>query len=122
MTSFLYIGAGGALGACLRHGMTLWFGNATWATLSVNVLGSFVLGGITAWALARNWPGEAALWLFFATGLLGAFTTFSAFSRETTHFLLDGQVIRGLGYMAANLCGAVGAFAVALLLVRRLLA
>ena len=87
------------------------------ATLLVNVIGSLFLGLLSAWAIERS--TSPALWLFIGVGVLGAFTTFSAFSRETIIMLIDGAVVRGLAFVGANLIGAIGAFALGFLLLRR---
>ena len=123
--SFLIIGLGGAIGACLRYATSLAFAplgaeGAALATLCVNVLGSLLLGLLTAWALER--PLSPTIWWFFGVGILGAFTTFSAFSRETVLMLLDGAFVRSLSYVGANLIGSVGGFALGFLVLRRALA
>lgn len=124
-TSFLIIGLGGAIGACLRYATSLAFAplgadGAAQATLCVNVLGSLLLGLLSAWALER--AVSPTIWLFFGVGVLGAFTTFSAFSRETVMMLIDGALLRSLSYIIANLVGSISAFALGFLLLRRALA
>ncbi len=97
MQAFLVF-LGGGLGAVARwaFGMTAarWLGTAwPWGTFGVNVLGSFAMGlvmaalirGGTMSAGAENWP------LFLATGILGGFTTFSAFSLESAGMIEAGN-------------------------------
>lgn len=85
MVPWLAVAAGGASGACLRFGTTLWLGVPAmpawpWATFSVNLLGSFLFGLLTV-ALASMTSSDA--WrLAIMTGMLGALTTFSTFSFE----------------------------------------
>ncbi len=84
MTSLTFVALGGALGASLRH---LWAtgvyrllggpGQFPVAILGANVLGSFLMGAFVVWAAQR---GMTHLGPFVMTGLLGGFTTFSAFS------------------------------------------
>ena len=84
--SYIIVGLGGALGAAMRHGVNR-FAVAQWGaafpvgTLLVNVVGSFAMGLLAGLFLAR--AGAAEGWrLFLTTGVLGGFTTFSAFSLE----------------------------------------
>ncbi|PIE23179.1 MAG: fluoride efflux transporter CrcB [Planctomycetota bacterium] len=103
----LAVGAGGFLGASCRYLAVLGIeaalprkGAASWplATLCVNVLGSFVLG----YLLQRSQQMEPAQRLFWTTGLLGAFTTFSTFSVETLLLWREGRLAAALGYVAAS--------------------
>ena len=77
--SFLLVGMGGALGSMARH----WLGIAVnapgfpWGTLAANIAGSAVIGGLAGLGVSGGWR------LFLITGVLGGFTTFSAFSLET---------------------------------------
>ena len=79
---FLVSGIGGAL----RHGMNVGVSGILgtrfpFATLTVNIVGSFLMGGIAGYFALRGQASE--FWrLLFTTGLLGGFTTFSAFSPE----------------------------------------
>lgn len=121
LNGFLLVALGGALGAMLRYGTGLAFGNGAQATLFVNIVGSFALGLLTAWGVSRDYPAENAIWLLVGVGVLGAFTTFSAFSRETIYMLMNGDYLRGLMYAGANMVGALGAFAAGLFALRKLL-
>ena len=83
---FLIVFLGGGLGAALRHGVNraslAWFGPGfPYGTLFVNVAGGLLMGVIAQLLLARGGGGQE-LRLFLTTGLLGGFTTFSAFSLE----------------------------------------
>lgn len=98
MNNLVAIAAGGALGAVCRYGMARWVQQITGlafpaGTLTVNAIGSFVMGFATVWMLERSALGPGAR-LFLLTGVLGAFTTFSAFSVETLSLVearLTGQ-------------------------------
>jgi CrcB protein len=86
MRLFLLASAGGAIGAGARYLVGIlsagWLGLAfPWGTLFVNVLGSFLMGVVVE-AVALRCGGSAELRTFLATGILGGFTTFSAFSLE----------------------------------------
>ena len=94
MLKFLYIAAGGAIGALLRYlsaGLAHRFFNAgfPWGTLSVNLLGSFFVGLL--WGLSETVLISQNMRLFLFIGILGAFTTFSAFSLENFNLLRDGE-------------------------------
>jgi len=118
MSLWLWVALGGALGACGRFGVTQWLGSPVlgegafpWATFTANAIGAFAIGaaiggfGHTAWF---NDFGRALL----VTGLLGGFTTFSAFSLEFVQLAQAGQVATALGYVLLSLvvCG-LGAWA-----------
>ena len=121
MMNFLLVAMGGAIGACLRYGAGMAIGNGAQATFAVNVIGSLILGALMGWLTTRDLAGESALYLFVGVGLLGAFTTFSAFSRETVHFFMLGDPMRGTLYALANMTGALAAFAAGLFVLKRAL-
>jgi fluoride exporter len=86
MPLVLWIAAGGALGSTLRHFMNVLIGRAMgdafpWHTLIINVTGSFVMGLIIA-LMALKWNVSNELRAFLTTGILGGYTTFSAFSLD----------------------------------------
>ena len=104
----LSVALGGGIGALLRYqtgrAMTAWLGPATigafpFATLAVNTLGSLLMGMLAGW-LARNGAGggEQAR-LLIGVGLLGGFTTFSAFSLEMVLLIERGQFMLALLYV-----------------------
>ena len=121
INGFLLVALGGAIGACLRYGAGLSIGNGAQATLLVNIVGSFALGLLTAWGVSRNMLGEDALWLLVGVGVLGSFTTFSAFSRETVHMMMQGVALKGVLYAGANMLGALAAFAAGLFALGKIL-
>ena len=86
MKLVLAIAFGGALGAISRHFVSVqiehWLGSSTpWATLAVNVIGSFLLGALYETGTLM-WQPTIEVKAFFTIGLLGAFTTFSTFSMD----------------------------------------
>ena len=96
--TYLIVFLGGGIGAALRHGVNLGFarafGNAfPYATMFENVTGSLVMGLLVGWFALKG--GVPQHWqLFLTTGLLGGYTTFSAFS-------LDAAVLYERGAMGA---------------------
>ena len=98
-----YVALGGAIGALLRYqtgrGMTRWLGAEAvtafpWATLTVNVVGSLAMGLLAGW-LSRYGQGGEQWRLFLGVGVLGGFTTFSAFSLEMM-MLIERQPLQGV--------------------------
>ena len=127
MNGFLLVALGGAVGACLRYGVGLAFTehggvSGAWATLFVNIVGSFILGALMGWFASRELAFENTIWLLVGVGMMGAFTTFSAFSRDTVDLFLSGELAKGLVYIGLNMTGAIAAFAAGLFALKRLLA
>lgn len=121
MTHTLLVALGGALGAALRHGanhaaLRLFGPGFPWGTLFVNVAGSFVMGVLVV-CLARRLGGGPEWRLFLATGLLGGFTTFSAFSLDVAA-LWERGAAAALGYAGASVVLSVLALFAGLALAR----
>ena len=112
---------GGALGAGARflvgRAALGWAGpDLPWGTLAVNLLGGLLMG-LLAGVLARHGAGEG--WrLFGGVGVLGGFTTFSAFSLDIITMVERGQPALALGYALLSVIGAVLALFAGLQLVR----
>jgi len=99
VNSYLAVGLGGAIGAILRFTVSEWIGNPQ-GTLLVNALGSLLLGVCMA-ALASEMISKE-MTLLLGTGILGAFTTMSAFSVETIELWSDDQM-KAIGYVLATM-------------------
>lgn len=101
----------GATGALTRYGIGVAVGvrDFPWATLGINVAGSFVLGIVLTTAAARSWPDTATVPI--AVGFLGAFTTFSTFSYETYTLVRTGRAATAAVYVAASMALGVAAAA-----------
>lgn len=91
ITSFIFVGLGGAVGAMLRYAISLlpYKGTFPILTLVTNILGALVIGFIAGTAARRQVP--AALNLFLKTGVCGGFTTFSTFSLEAWQLMEGGH-------------------------------
>jgi fluoride exporter len=126
MHAYVIVFVGGGIGAALRHGVNLaslrLLGPGfPWGTLTVNVVGSLVMGLLAAWFAFRGESTEP--WrLFLATGILGGFTTFSAFSLDVALLLERQQLALAGGYVTVSMLGSVGALFLGLWLTRTAIA
>lgn len=123
MENILAVGVGGALGSILRYivvlASTAWFGKGfPWGTLIVNVLGSAAIGIAFVVLHERALLGENWRY-FFMTGILGGFTTFSAFSLETMLLLEQHAYLRAVTNIVLSVALCVAAAAGAAMLARR---
>jgi len=124
MLNIIAIMAGGSIGAACRHGMFLFvqrFAGPAFpaGTLAVNLLGSFLIGFIWCLFDETHWSHEWRLFIF--TGLLGGFTTFSTFTRETFQLFKMGDWKTGLAYITlSNVLGILLVFC-GILLCKRLI-
>lgn len=104
---WVLIAVGGAAGAILRLGVATAFDFSPWATLMVNLIGSFAIGVLLPWVLRD--AKRARFAPLVITGFLGGFTTFSAFAADTVLLLRDGVALLALGYVAITLAGGIAA-------------
>ncbi|NMR19144.1 CrcB family protein [Cellulomonas fimi] len=120
---FALVGLGGAVGGVLRHGLTLAVPDPPagfpWTTFAINVVGSFALGLLLAGLVGRR---GASAWVrpALGTGLLGGFTTFSAYAHAVDLLATGGHVAVAATYLVASLLGGIGGAAVGLGLGARL--
>lgn len=125
MTRLLIVAAGGALGAVARHGVGVWtqrlFPAAQWpwATLTVNVVGGLLMGLLAGWLAFRGGVHSESPRLFAAVGVLGGFTTFSAFSLEAALMIERRQLAMAGGYVAASVVLSIAALFIGLMVARR---
>ena len=103
------IAIGGACGALLRHAVVLlvaWWGGHVWGTVLVNLLGSFAIGAVVASAFDTAWF-ESFGRPFLVVGVLGAFTTFSAFSLDAIQLYDADRSLLALAYVVATVAGCL---------------
>ncbi len=122
MLHTLLVMAGGAIGAALRFHLGKAAGRLLgpgwpWGTLCANVIGGIAMGLFAGWLAARSDGGES-LRLFVAVGVLGGFTTFSAFSLETMLMIERGETLSALAYVAASVLLSVAGLAAGLSVMR----
>ena len=106
----MLVALGGGLGSILRYGSSILITTKyfPYATLSINIIGSFFIGIIFAVSIKdisflNNWR------LFLATGICGGFTTFSAFSLENLALLQNGKYVMALIYITASIVLGIAA-------------
>lgn len=124
LAASFYVVLGGGVGAWLRYasGVAIFrsLGPAVpfpWPTLAVNVLGSLAMGLLAGW-LARYGSGGETWRLLLGVGLLGGFTTFSAFSLELVLMVERGEIATAALYSGVSMLAGVGALFAGLALMR----
>lgn len=111
--ALILVGTGGFLGSVARYTVALMLAPvAAWfpfSTLSVNIIGSFLIGLLSELAVSTTLVSPEAR-LFLVTGFCGGFTTFSAYMFEHASLLRDGQVFYAGIYLAGSITGGIAAF------------
>ena len=109
---FIYVAGGGALGASLRFFVQsiskLYFPNFPVGTLIVNIIGSFLIGLLANYLNSKE-ISELFYKYFIIIGLLGSFTTFSAFSIETIELINEGRISLSLIYILLSFALTISA-------------
>ena len=122
--TYLLVFLGGGVGAALRHGVNVafsrWFGTSfPFHTVFENVSGSLVMGMLAGYFAFKGQGSENAR-LFLTTGVLGGYTTFSAFSLDAMLLWERGQIALAGAYVLASVLASLGALVIGLLLMRQL--
>lgn len=110
---FVAIFVGGGLGSVLRYAVQVLMHerivayNFPWATFTVNIVGSFLIGLFYALSAKLNWPVEVRL--FLTAGLCGGFTTFSTFSNDNVEMIRQGDGIMCMIYIIASVILGISA-------------
>jgi CrcB protein len=126
LAASLTVALGGGIGAWLRYATGVALGRAIgpaaatafpWATLTVNVLGSLAMGLLAGW-LARNGSLSEAWRLLLGVGVLGGFTTFSAFSLELALLIQRGNAGTAFAYAAISVLAGLGGLFAGLAMMR----
>ncbi len=125
MKLIAWIAAGGAVGAVARYAVVvaaghLWGAAFPWGTLTVNVLGSFILGALVE-VMALVWSPTEGMRAFLVIGMLGAFTTFSTFSLDVVSLYQRGAMMAAAGYVLASIVLSVAALFAGLAVARAVL-
>jgi len=128
MNSLLYVALGGAIGASGRHllggAMFRIMGPGyPWGTMIANVLGGFLMGILVGWLALKGSQIEGGLTnnmrLFLGVGVLGGFTTFSAFSLEAILMIEKKAYGMAAGYISASVIFSIAALFIGLLIARK---
>lgn len=122
--TYLIVFVGGGIGAALRHavnrGAIILLGPSfPFGTFFVNVLGSFLMGVLAAVLLARG-EGDQSVRLFLGTGILGGFTTFSAFSLDVSLMWQKAEWLALGTYVIGSVALSVGALLIGMFAARSL--
>lgn len=119
-TTLLSVALGGAIGASARYlvsvgTMRVMGPGFPWGTLAVNVVGSFLMGVLVAVLADKSGTRMAP---FLMTGVLGGFTTFSAFSLDAMTLFERGAMTQAAAYVVASVVFSLAAILLALMLTR----
>ena len=125
MKMMLYIAGGGAIGAVFRYLVMIRVGQMVsehlpYGTVVVNVIGSFILGALIEY-LALVWSPSEEVRAFLVVGILGAFTTFSAFSLDAVVLLERGNYAQAGWYIAGSVVLSIAALFAGMMLFRQIL-
>ncbi len=106
--NILYVALGGGIGAALRYLVIILAKPQTfpYATLAINITGSFILGLIIAFGIKHESLDEQ-LKLFLATGICGGFTTFSSFSAENILLMQEGKYDLAFTYILISVVAGI---------------
>ena len=121
----LMVAAGGAIGAVLRFASVAWIGRMSGATymgtMFVNVAGSFAMGVLAVLMIERMPESWGRFTPFVMTGVLGGFTTFSAFSLDALGLIEKGRTAVALGYIGGSVALSILALFIGIVVARAML-
>jgi CrcB protein len=125
MMGYLVVFVGAGIGGSIRHGMNIWVARLMgthfpWHTFVVNIVGSLVMGLVAGWFIKHH--GDGHLRLFLATGILGGFTTFSAFSLDAVLLWERHEYLVAAFYVGGSVAGAIAGLVFGLWIVKTMLA
>lgn len=125
MMGYLVVFVGAGIGGSIRHGMNIWVARLMgthfpWHTFVVNIMGSLVMGLVAGWFIKHHDDGH--LRLFLATGILGGFTTFSAFSLDAVLLWERHEYLVAAFYVGGSVAGAIAGLVFGLWIVKTMLA
>ena len=118
MMSYLVVFIGAGVGGSIRHGMNIWVARLLgthfpYHTFVINIVGSLVMGLVAGWFAERGGAAGHTR-LFLTTGILGGFTTFSAFSLDAVLLWERQELLLTALYVGGSVAGAIAGLALAL--------
>jgi len=125
MLNFLLVGLGGGMGAMARYGVSLAMpapqGAWPWATFLINVTGSLLIGVLAGWVSTKGEAGEP--WrLLLGVGVLGGYTTFSAYSLETLRLIERNDMAGAAAYSLGSVIAGLAAVSLGVAIAKRVIA
>jgi CrcB protein len=122
MIPYLAVFVGAGLGGAARHGMNIWVARLMgthfpWHTFVINIVGSLAMGLVAGWFAERG-GATGHLRLFLTTGVLGGFTTFSAFSLDAVLLWERHEHLMAALYVGGSMVGALAGLALGLWIMR----
>lgn len=126
MIGYLVVFVGAGVGGAIRHGLNMGIGRLMgthfpWHTFAINIVGSLVMGLVAGWFTFRADP-TGHLRLFLTTGILGGFTTFSAFSLDAVLLWERHEHLLAALYVGGSVAGALAGLGLGLWVMRTALA
>ena len=109
------VAAGGAIGCMSRYGVEhigIFDNDKYYYTVAINITGCIIIGVL--WALLHYWNADRMWYLFLLTGLLGGYTTYSAFTLDAIELVQQGRAMQALFYIAITFIGGLGGCAIGL--------
>lgn len=109
------VAAGGAIGFMSRYGVEhigIFDNDKYYYTVAINITGCIIIGVL--WALLHHWNADRMWYLFLLTGLLGGYTTYSAFTLDAMELVQQGRAMQALFYIAITFIGGLGGCALGL--------
>jgi CrcB protein len=127
MMSYLVVFVGAGVGGAIRHGTNIWVARLLgthfpWHTFVINIVGSLVMGLVAGWFVERGMGSDGHLRLFLTTGILGGFTTFSAFSLDAALLWERHEHLLAALYVGGSVAGAIVGLVLGLWIMRTALA
>src|SRR3974390_965136 len=126
MLGYVVVFLGAGVGGAVRHAMNIWVARLAGThfpmhTLVINVTGSFVMGAVAAWFAIKG-GATGQMRLFLATGILGGYTTFSAFSLDAVLLWERHDYLLALLYIGGSVVGSILGLVLGLAMMRTALA